>query len=500
MAVRTLSQQDFLATYRALLRELVWLFADGSLAFVAGSLSTNPFEAPELPHVVQGDDRWKARFEALMLAAGDARAGWTLQTLDVIREEVEYQRQRQIAQRMHPERFYWRPPQLQQQQEQQRQQQQQEPQRQQQQEQEQQPQQRQDKESRPIWQELEADVPPGARDEHDYLATRQYRVWYGTDREPVLEGADPYFGRGFSEELHLGSCVVHVPTTHRFGELRSSWLRRTFQTVLLDHEDDTLRILELNSLNAEEFVADIHNELNHWQKRSALVFVHGYNVSFRDAALRAAQIGFDLRVDGIMAFFSWPSKGNLLPYLADEARVELAEKHFVSFIELLARHNDVEEINILAHSMGNRLLLRTVERLLSLRMAGALGAPIGNIMLAAADATTALFKQYAGAYTALARDRVTNYTYHADRALMVSRRLHDQERVGLEPPVFVHDGIDTISASNLNLDLLGHGYVATAAPLIYDLAQIIHDNKPPRKRARLEPVPPELCSYWALGR
>src|SRR4029078_9009901 len=143
MAVRTLSQQDFLATYRALLRELVWLFADGSLAFVAGSLSTNPFEAPELPHVVQGDDRWKARFEALMLAAGDARAGWTLQTLDVIREEVEYQRQRQIAQRMHPQRFYGRPPQLQQQQEQQRQQQQQEPQRQQQQEQEQQPQQRQ---------------------------------------------------------------------------------------------------------------------------------------------------------------------------------------------------------------------------------------------------------------------------------------------------------------------------------------------------------------------
>ncbi len=75
-----------------------------------------------------------------------------------------------------------------------------------------------------------------------------------------------------------------------------------------------------------------------------------------------------------------------------------------------------------------------------------------------------------------------------------------KERVGLEPPVFVYDGVDTISASELDLDLLGHGYIATAEALLYDLGQLIHDNKPPLKRTRLEPVTPELCRYWALGR
>jgi esterase/lipase superfamily enzyme len=37
-----------------------------------------------------------------------------------------------------------------------------------------------------------------------------------------------------------------------------------------------------------------------------VIFVHGYNVSFEEAALRAAQIGFDLAIKGAMTFFSRP--------------------------------------------------------------------------------------------------------------------------------------------------------------------------------------------------
>ena len=167
---------------------------------------------------------------------------------------------------------------------------------------------------------------------------------------------------------------------------------------------------------------------------------------------------------------------------------------------MLASVHGLETINVLAHSMGNRLVVRTVQSLLRLKQAGKLGVPIGHIMLAAADVSAALFKQCATTYAALAAHRVTNYTYKADKALLASRKLHDQARVGLEPPVFIHNGIDTISASDLDLDLLGHGYIASAEPLLYDLGQLIHDNKPPQQRARLEPMPPEASTYWALGR
>ncbi len=352
-----------------------------------------------------------------------------------------------------------------------------------------------------LQQEIEAAVPP-SRTQHDYLATRQYRVWFGTDRKPAADGAaEAYFDRTFSEQMQLGSCLVHVPRTHRFGELGSSWLKRKFHTLVLRREDDTLRLLEVELLTPEEFTAGLRAELGHWKKRTALVFVHGYNVGFREAALRAAQIGFDLRIDGIMSFFSWPSKGDLVPYSADESSVELAEQHFVSFIELLASVHELEEINVLAHSMGNRLLLRTVEQLLQAKKAGTLKVPIGQIILAAADITAGLFKQTAAVYTELAARRVTNYTYKADKALMASRALHDQDRVGLELPVFVCPGVETVSASALDLDMLGHGYIASAAPLLYDLSQVIHENKAPLNRTRLEPVPPPpgITAYWVLG-
>jgi esterase/lipase superfamily enzyme len=61
-------------------------------------------------------------------------------------------------------------------------------------------------------------------------------------------------------------------------------------------------------------------------ERDALIFVHGYNVSFQEAALRAAQIGFDLSVKGAMAFFSWPSQGATAHYSADEATIEASER------------------------------------------------------------------------------------------------------------------------------------------------------------------------------
>jgi len=352
----------------------------------------------------------------------------------------------------------------------------------------------------PVEREVETDVALPLRYEHDYIATRRYRVWFGTDREPANEEAtEPYFSRNFDPQLHFGSCLVYVPNSHRFGEIKSSWLKRKFNTLVLRQEDDTLRIVQVESLDAEGFGAGLSNELRHWTRRTALVFVHGYNVSFREAALRAAQIGFDLRVEGTMAFFSWPSKGDLVPYAADGASVELAEDHFIQFLERLSSVQDLEEINILAHSMGNRLLLRTVDSLLRSRQAGTLKVPIGQIILAAADVTAEKLRQTAAAYTSLAARRVTNYSYQADKALMLSRKLHDQPRAGFEPPVFIHTGVDSVSVSRLDLDLLGHGYIAAAAPLLYDLSQLVHENKPPRNRTRLEPAPPEPSTYWLLA-
>lgn len=101
----------------------------------------------------------------------------------------------------------------------------------------------------------------------------------------------------------------------------------------------------------------------------ALVFIHGFNVTFEEAAIRAAQIGFDLKVPGITAFFSWPSKGrlSLLDYAADEATIDASAGKMTDFLVKFAQQTDAERVHVIAHSMGNRGLLGAMQRIVVAR-------------------------------------------------------------------------------------------------------------------------------------
>ena len=87
-------------------------------------------------------------------------------------------------------------------------------------------------------------------------------------------------------------------------------------------------------MSEADFWADIRREIEATDRsqRHSLVFLHGYNVSFEEAAIRAAQIGFDLKISGAVAFFSWPSQGSLLGYAADEATIEASEAAIADFL------------------------------------------------------------------------------------------------------------------------------------------------------------------------
>jgi hypothetical protein len=56
--------------------------------------------------------------------------------------------------------------------------------------------------------------------------------------------------------------------------------------------------------------------------------------------------------------------------------------------------------------------------------------------------------------------------------------------LGFVPPVTVVEGIDTVEVSNSDLTLLGHGYYGDAEAVLYDMHQLIMDDKPPDLRAR----------------
>ncbi len=331
-------------------------------------------------------------------------------------------------------------------------------------------------------------VPP----EHD---DAEYTVWYGTNRRPV----DPSdAGKGYSarrdDSVHYGSCRVFVPKGHRFGSLGSSWWKRLFTG------DDRLRLLRIEALESAGYWRTIaaHLETVERAGRQAVVFVHGYNVSFQKAALRAAQIGFDLKIRGAMAFFSWPSRGRLGPYLADAAAIEASEGAITDFLVDFADRSGANAVHIVAHSMGNRGVLRAVDRIAQQARKRS-GKRFGQVMLAAADVDADLFRQLCAAYVQLAQ-RTTLYVSTRDRAVEASHWLHDFPRVGLMPPVFVAPGIDTVNVANVDLTRLGHGYVAEARSVLQDMHELIVRGAPPLQRFGLLPAEaPDGGRFWIIG-
>jgi hypothetical protein len=151
----------------------------------------------------------------------------------------------------------------------------------------------------------------------------EYVVWYGTNRRPNdPRDAGKGYSAGRDNVVHYGSCRVFIPQSHKIGSIGSPWWKR-----LISLTDDRLRLLSIDEFEQSAYWGSVAAQLAaiDADERSALIFVNGYNLSFWGAAMRAAQIGFDLSVKGAMAFFSWPSRGYTRGYPADEATIEASE-------------------------------------------------------------------------------------------------------------------------------------------------------------------------------
>jgi esterase/lipase superfamily enzyme len=325
-----------------------------------------------------------------------------------------------------------------------------------------------------------------------------YPVWYGTNRK-LINSSD--VTKGFSSErdtqIHYGSCQVAVPKSHKIGSTGSAWWKR-----LLTLADDRLKLdrKSLARIAEDQFWVAVRRALQEHDagERMALVFIHGFNVSFEDAALRAAQIGFDLQVPGMTAFYSWPSRGKLTGYTADEASIQASESYIAQFLTQFATQSGAERVHIIAHSMGNRGLLRSIQRIVHQAQLQS-NIFFGQIFLAAPDEDPDVFRDLATAYQSVAQ-RTTLYISAKDKALATSGIIHDYPRAGFSPPVTIVPGVDTVEVSNIDLTLLGHGYYGDARDLLQDMHNLLRYNASPEQRFGLREVLAGGDRYWVIGR
>jgi len=319
-------------------------------------------------------------------------------------------------------------------------------------------------------------------------------VSFATDRNNTNNSdLNERFGAKRSE-LQYGRIVVSIPYTHTLGEIeRPSYWRLEFSEDPSKH----MMMQSLKKQNKEDFFKQMKERISK-NGKSTFLFVHGYNVSFADAAFRTAQITFDLRFSGEPVFYSWPSQASTTSYTVDEANIEWSTYNMKNFLKDYLTKTEAKNIYLVAHSMGNRGLTKALIELMNEHPE--LKNKITEIILAAPDIDADVFKRDIGPKMISKIGKpITLYVSSDDLALLASKKVHGSYRAGeAGSQIVVLKGIETIDASGQDSSFLSHSYFATTSNLIKDIFDLMKSGKRATDRETLERVSKANVQYWKV--
>lgn len=297
-------------------------------------------------------------------------------------------------------------------------------------------------------------------------------------------------------ELDFGQCKVSIPKSHEAGQLEAPSI---LKLELTEAPEKHVVLLEVLSKEEETFFADLKQRVSQTPSGELLVFVHGYNVSFEDAARRTAQISHDLNFQGVPLFYSWPSQANIAGYNIDRQNSLWTVTHLKEFLIKLSRNSGAKSVNLIAHSMGNRAL-GTALKEIAYEFEG--NAQMFNqVILAAPDVDADVFHNEIAPQIIKTAERVTLYASRNDLALIASKNINGFARAGDSGDgMIIAPGIETIDVSAIDSSLVGHSYYGDNTSIICDIFSIIHYGQSANNRQWLRPVVSGTNGYWVFDR
>lgn len=194
------------------------------------------------------------------------------------------------------------------------------------------------------------------------------------------------------------------------------------------------------------FLSSLKEDVQNSASKSVMLYVHGFNQTFDQATLTAAQIAVDMSYSteddrisreietadlayGVPVIFSWPNSESFVAYGIDRENVAASAPDFAKLLDLLIDEVGARQVNIIIHSMGNRLFINGLRNYAERYVATASGHPELRIIHAAADLN---HREYLNAMRkfedsllasnkANLRPYVTVYASRNDTALRASR-------------------------------------------------------------------------------
>lgn len=253
-------------------------------------------------------------------------------------------------------------------------------------------------------------------------------IYFATNRNPDNADKPTNFGGDFSEksygDLRFGEAEVNR------GKLDSNSIQ-----VLPD--------------NAKEGSKELLKKLRTLMKADevdSLIFIHGFNVSFKDAIESAGKMSerYSELSNGEykpnIFVFSWPSDGSATKYFDDRHDAVASGYAFArglmkltTFLRATPKKEACQQkINLIAHSMGNYVLRNALQQSKKIVEGGLLTRVFDNIILTAADEDSDAFEfDHKLAQLPDLAQRITVYFNNGDLALKISDDLKgNPDRLG----------------------------------------------------------------------
>ncbi|MDT8364545.1 MAG: alpha/beta hydrolase [Nitrosomonas sp.] len=299
-------------------------------------------------------------------------------------------------------------------------------------------------------------------------------IFFATNRNPNDSQAPTSFGSGFSD-TGLGDL--------RFGQVEVKKGKLDAQSI---------QILPDNPKDGSEALFDQLRKTMRSDCTDALVFIHGFNVSFKAAVEAAARMGdrylkasSNLYQPNIFVF-SWPSDGQISHYFNDRHDAEASGYAFARglmklshFLHGATRHEACQQkINLIAHSMGNYVLRHTLQQAKKITSGESLSRIFDNIVLVAADEDNDTFEfDHKLAQLPDLAQRVTVYFNKGDMALTVSDYTKgNPDRLGHDGPRKPHEipaKIVLIDASDVVKGINEHAYYVDNNKVAKDIVAVL---------------------------
>lgn len=312
-------------------------------------------------------------------------------------------------------------------------------------------------------------------------------VMFATNRQPLANGRAG-FGSDVGSTVSYGTCRVNIPVmNHVIGGLEEpTWFTKP------DPERHFL-VKSTGILQQADF-------LEHVRDGDVLLFVHGFYTSFDSAVLRLAQLQLDLDFPGPAVVFAWPSLNSLTQYQDDTERAARSASSLADVIRTLAARSRetagagraAGKIHVIAHSLGNRVLLHAMQIACEQDPGFADTKPFGQVVLAAPDVSAITFNNLLPFVTQVS-DQVTYYYSPRDDALRVSQKLNASEPIGLY--AYFDPLVSTINAQDAGMSVLFHNYYASTRAVLLDVHLLLSRGLGPDQR-----MPPLVTRTLVYGR